>query len=74
MNEAPDESDEPPVESAYQLIVPKLADAPKVTALPVQNPAGVVPVIVGTIFTSMVIELDVAGEPVIHASLEVNTQ
>ena len=41
----------PPVEAAYQFIVPALADAPNVTVpLPHTEP-GVVPLMVGTAFT-----------------------
>ena len=74
VKEAPDDKDEPPVETEYQLIVPKLADALSVTALPLQNDAGVVPVISGTIFTTIVIAFDNAGEPETHAALDVNIQ
>ena len=55
-------------------MVPKLADALKVTALPLQNVAGVVPVISGTIFTTMVMAFDKAGEPETQAALDVNKQ
>ena len=74
VNEAPDESEEPPVETEYQFMVPKLAEALKVTALPLQNPAAVVPVISGTVFTTIVMALDVAGEPATQAALDVNIQ
>ena len=74
VNEAPVDSDEPPVAAEYQLIVPKLAEALKVTALPLQNAAVVVPVITGTIFTNMVSPLEVAGEPATQGTLLVNTQ
>ena len=46
VNEAPVEREEPPVEILYQFMVPKLAEALNVTALPLQKPAGVVPVTV----------------------------
>ena len=41
----------PPVAAAYQLIVPALAVAPKVTVPVPQRLAGVVPVMVGIAFT-----------------------
>ena len=60
VNDVPVPSDEPPVEPAYQLIVPALAAAPKVT-VPVEHlTAGVVPVIVGIVLT-------VASTPVLDA-------
>ena len=40
----------PPVAAAYQLIVPALAVAPRVTVPVPQRLAGVVPVIVGIVF------------------------
>lgn len=44
-------SDTPPVTSAYQLIVPALAVAPKITVPVPHLDPGVVPVIVGIAFT-----------------------
>ena len=44
-------NDVPPVVAAYQLIVPAEAVAPKVTVPVLQIDAGVVPVIVGAVFT-----------------------
>ena len=44
-------SEAPPVEAAYQLIVPALAVAPRVTTPVPHLDPGVVPVIVGTAFT-----------------------
>ena len=44
-------NDVPPVAAAYQLIVPALAVAPKVTVPVPQRLAGVVPVMVGIAFT-----------------------
>jgi hypothetical protein len=41
----------PPLEAVYQLIVPALAEAPKVTTPASQRVPGVVPVIVGVAFT-----------------------
>ena len=47
----------PPVEAAYQLIVPLETDAPKVT-LPVPHlEAGVVPVMVGKVLIIMLVPL-----------------
>ena len=47
INEAPVPKDVPPVEAAYQLIVPALAVAPRVTVPDQQREPGVVPVIDG---------------------------
>ena len=44
-------SEEPPEDAAYQLIVPADAVAPRVTVPVPQRDAGVVPVIVGIVFT-----------------------
>lgn len=41
----------PPVEAAYQLTVPAEAVAPKVTVPEPQREAGVVPVMLGEVFT-----------------------
>jgi hypothetical protein len=41
----------PPVDAAYQLIVPALAVAPRITVPVPHLEPGVVPVIVGTAFT-----------------------
>ena len=49
--EVPVPSDPPPVEAAYQLIVPVEAVAPRVTDPVPQRVAGVVPVMVGMTFT-----------------------
>lgn len=51
VKEGPVPKDEPPVEVAYQFNVPALAVAPNVTAPASQRAAGVVPVIVGVVFT-----------------------
>ena len=51
VNDTPVPSDGPPVNAAYQFIVPALAAAPNVTVPVPQLPAGVVPVIVGVVFT-----------------------
>ena len=45
----------PPVEAAYQLIVPALAVAPKVTVPLPHTELGVVPLIVGIAFTVIVV-------------------
>ena len=44
-------SELPPVAAAYQLIVPALAVAPNVTVPVPHLESGVVPVMVGTVFT-----------------------
>ena len=55
-------SDEPPVDAAYQLIVPADDVAPKATVPELQTDPGVVPVIVGMSITVAVTE--VLGEVV----------
>ena len=50
MKEVPVPSEEPPLEAAYQLIVPADAVAPRATVPELQITPGVVPVIVGTAF------------------------
>ena len=47
VNDAPVPRELPPVDAAYQLIVPPLAVAPKVNVPASQRASGVVPVIVG---------------------------
>ena len=71
VNEAPVDRDEPPVDTSYQLIVPELAEAPNETELPLQNEAGVVPVILGAALVKIVMALLVAGEPVTQFTFEV---
>ena len=56
----PENNDEPPVEAAYQLIVPADAVAPNDTVPVPQREPGVVPVMVGTILTVAVIGVLVA--------------
>ena len=51
MKLVPVPSELPPVEAAYQLIVPALAVAPKVTVPLPHTELGVVPLIVGIAFT-----------------------
>ena len=51
MKLVPAPSELPPVEAAYQLIVPALAAAPKVTVPLPHTELGVVPLIVGIAFT-----------------------
>ena len=51
VNDVPVPSDEPPDEAAYQLIVPAEAVAPSVTVPVPHTEPGVVPVIVGIVFT-----------------------
>jgi hypothetical protein len=51
LNDVPVPSEDPPVNAAYQLIVPAEAAAPKVTDPVPQRDADVVPVMVGTALT-----------------------
>ena len=61
--------EEPPLDAAYQLIVPALAVAPKATVPASQRPAGVVPVIVGVAVTVAATEvLDAVVHPEVVAS------
>ena len=53
-------SDDPPLEAAYQLIIPAEAVAPKVTVPVPHLELGVVPVIVGVVFMVAVTEVLVA--------------
>jgi hypothetical protein len=71
VKEVPVPNDEPPVDAAYQLIVPAEAVAPNVTVPVPQREPGVVPVIVGMAFTVMVTVLDVAGLPILQVRLDV---
>ena len=50
VKEVPVPSDNPPLDAAYQLIVPAEAVAPKATVPVPQREPSVVPVIVGTVF------------------------
>ena len=63
VNDVPVPSEEPPVEPAYQLIVPALAAAPKVTVPLPHTELGVVPLIVGIVLT-------VASTPVLVAVVQ----
>ena len=53
-------SEEPPIAAAYQLIVPALAVAPNATVPGPQLELGVVPEMVGTVFTDIVMLSDEA--------------
>ena len=55
VNEMPVPREDPPVEAAYQLIMPELAVAPKVTVPVPQRLPGVVDVIDGGGFTVIVV-------------------
>jgi hypothetical protein len=69
VNDVPVPKDEPPVDAAYQLIVPALAVAPKVTVPEPHLEFGVVPVIVGIAFTVAVTAvLDAVVHPPLVAS------
>jgi hypothetical protein len=69
VNDVPVPKDEPPVDAAYQLIVPALAVAPKVTVPAPHLEFGVVPVIVGIAFTVAVTAvLDAVVHPPLVAS------
>lgn len=60
----------PPVEAAYQLIVPADAVAPNVTVPASHRDAGVEPVIVGSVFT---VALIIVLEAVVHVPLVAST-
>jgi hypothetical protein len=69
VKEVPVPSDEPPLDAAYQLIVPADAVAPKATVPELQTDPGVVPVIVGMGVTVAVTEvLDPVVQPLSVAS------
>ena len=69
VNEVPVPSDDPPLEAAYQLIVPADAVAPKATVPVPQREPSVVPVIVGVAVTVAVTEvLDPVVQPLSVAS------
>ena len=69
MKEVPVPSDDPPLDAAYQLIVPADAVAPKATVPELQTTPGVVPVIVGMGVTVAVTEvLDPVVQPLSVAS------
>ena len=60
VNEVPVPNEVPPVEAAYQLIVPAEAVAPRSTVPSPQREPGVVPVIVGIVFTVAITSVLVA--------------
>ena len=64
VKEVPDPNIEPPVETAYQLIVPADAVAPKVAVPVPQIDADVVPVMVGKAFTVTEVVVEFADEHV----------
>jgi len=69
VKEVPVPSDEPPVDAAYQLIVPADAVAPKATVPVPQREPSVVPVIEGVAVTVAVTEvLDAVVQPLSVAS------
>ena len=57
VNEVPVPNDDPPLDAAYQLIVPADAVAPKATVPVPQREPSVVPVIVGVTVTVAVTEV-----------------
>ena len=62
-------NDDPPVELLYQLIVPLLALAPKATVPASHLDNGVVPIILGEVFTVAIIAvLEVDVQPLLVAS------
>ena len=61
--EVPVANDEPPLEAAYQLIVPADAVAPRETVPELQTEPGVVPVIVGT---ALIVAVTVVLEEVVQ--------
>ena len=69
MKEVPVPSDNPPLDAAYQLIVPAEAVAPKATVPVPQREPSVVPVIVGTVFIVALTDvLDAVVQPLSVAS------
>ena len=69
VNDVPVPSDEPPDEAAYQLIVPAEAVAPNVTVPDPHLEPGVVPVMVGIVFTVAVTAvLEAVVQPLAVAS------
>ena len=57
VNDVPVPNNEPPVEAAYQFNVPALAVAPNVTVPASQRAPGVVPDIIGVVFTVAITEV-----------------
>jgi hypothetical protein len=69
VKEVPVPSDNPPLDAAYQLIVPAEAVAPKATVPVPQREPSVVPVIVGTVFIVALTDvLDAVVQPLSVAS------
>ena len=69
VKEVPVPNDDPPVDAAYQFIVPADAVAPNVTVPVPQREAGVVPVMVGIGLTVAVTQvLEVVVHPLLVAS------
>lgn len=68
VNEVPVPNDDPPLEAAYQFNVPALAVAPKTTVPASQREAGVVEVMVGTVFTVASTAILTDEQPVVVAS------
>jgi hypothetical protein len=68
VKDVPVPNDEPPEEAAYQFNVPALPVAPNVTAPASQREAGVVPVIVGVVFTVATIAVLAEVQPEFVAS------
>ena len=69
VKEVPVPSDNPPLDAAYQLIVPADAVAPKATVPVPQREPSVVPVIVGTVFIVALTDvLDAVVQPLSVAS------
>ena len=69
VKEVPVPSEEPPLEAAYQLIVPADAVAPRATVPELQITPGVVPVIVGTVYIYALTDvLDAVVQPLSVAS------
>jgi hypothetical protein len=69
VKEVPVPSDNPPLDAAYQLIVPAEAVAPKATVPVPQLEPSVVPVIVGTVFIVALTDvLDAVVQPLSVAS------
>ena len=70
----PDDNTEPPVGTAYQSIVSPAFGVAEIFTVPVEHLEPFVPLGAdGNAFTVVVMALDVAGVPVAHVALEVNT-
>ena len=69
VKEIPAPNDTPPVDAAYQLIVPAEGVAPRLTVPVLQRLAGVVAEMVGVVFTvAITAVLEVVVQPVLVAS------